>query len=32
MYCPNVNVHGGLKWPLFVAAGVAYNSGGLGGN
>ena len=32
MYCPNVDMHGGLNWLLFAAAGVAHNSGSLGGD
>jgi len=32
VYCPNVDAHDGLNWPLFAAAGVAHDSGGLGGD
>ena len=27
-----VDAHDGLNWPLFAAAGVAHDSGGLGGD
>lgn len=32
VYCPNVDENDGLNWPLFAAAGVAHDSGGLGGD
>ena len=32
VYCPNVDAHDGLNWLLFAAAGVAHDSGGLGGD